>query len=72
MNSLPYLCTAESNSCNTILFDKKRMKNLCWYVKGYIVKIDNVKDCQIVFKINFFVGKNLRISQISATKYGLI
>ena len=57
MNSLPYLCAAESNSCNTILFDKKRMKNLCWYVKGYIVKIDNVKDCQIVFKITFSLEK---------------
>lgn len=57
MNSVPYLCTAESNSCNAILFDKKRMKNLCWYVKGYIVKIDNVKDCQIVFKITFSLEK---------------
>ena len=57
MNSVPYLCTAESNLCNAILFDKKRMKNLCWYVKGYIVKIDNVKDCQIVFKITFSLEK---------------
>lgn len=57
MNSVPYLCTAESNSRNAILFDKKRMKNLCWYVKGYIVKIDNVKDCQIVFKITFSLEK---------------
>ena len=57
MNSVLYLCVAESNSCNTILSDKKRMKNLCWYVKGYIVKIDNVKDCQIVFKITFSLEK---------------